>query len=130
MDIDFRPIGQPSPLVCRACGFESLGLGPGVLVVPLGDNRFALEHEHCPAERDDCALCGRAWHPATGFLVGSPQTFPACGPCSRALLKFMQDMSGRRVRGYEFYEFIRRPGPDVLPTPRKSKHPPKWQRST
>lgn len=28
-----------------------------------------------------CVLCKGPWHPATGYLIGSPVPFPCCGRC-------------------------------------------------
>ena len=79
--------------------------------------RGPAPHHNATMETDElrCALCGRRVHPRTGWLVGSPQRFPACGPCGRDLVGFLRDQLERRVRGFAFYDFVDRPGPDVAP---------------
>lgn len=115
----------PVGLRCEGCGRVAAGAFDGstrFVPVPGKPHAFYMEHVDCPAERETCAAgCGRRVHPATGYLFGSPRAYPFCGPCSREMFQFLRSAVSREVRGYPFYEFVNRPGPDLLPRPKKGE---------
>lgn len=119
----FDSTGFVGGLHCTACGHVAPNAFDGTTrFVPVEGkpHAFTMEHVDCPAERTTCTGCERALHPATSFLFGSPVGYPFCGVCSRELFRFLRSAVAREVRGYPFYAFVDRPGPDILPRPKKT----------
>lgn len=112
----------PVGLRCEGCGrvhFDAFDGTTRFVPVEGKPHTYVMEHVDCPAERTTCTGCERALHPATAFLWGSPTAYPFCGTCSREMFRFLRTAVSREVRGYPFYEFVNRPGPDLLPRPKK-----------
>ena len=46
-----------------------------------------------------CASCGGPWHPASGFIVGSPQEVKICGACFKNdIMPLLKDRMGVKMR--------------------------------